>query len=89
LLKKSGGNSSPATLALQERLALLSHHVVVIENSSRLNVKRFAMRLRFWAVAAIKNSSCAPSRPPEPQAIQLQYTFEVSEEHFTLLPFLG
>jgi hypothetical protein len=27
--------------------------VVVIENSSRLNVKRFAMRLRFWAVVVI------------------------------------
>lgn len=48
-------------------------------------MSRFAIRRRFCAVAASKNSSYAPVGPTQSQVVTLQDAVEVSGEHFHLL----
>jgi hypothetical protein len=47
----------------------------------------FASFLRFWAVAANRNSFLAPFGPRWAQSIQPEDTLQMSEEHLDLLSF--
>lgn len=52
-----------------------------------LGISHLLIRLRFCAVAASKNSSCAPVSPRRRSRSSFKIRFEVGEEHLHLLAF--
>jgi len=50
-----------------------------------IGVISFAIRLRFWAIAASVNSSCAPQGPRNRRATEPEDALQVGEPHLDAL----
>ena len=56
--------------------------------SEDFDINRFAIRRKFWAVAANKNSSCAPLKPRSRNLSSFRMRFKMGKQHLRLFTIL-